>query len=179
MLNATREDLGYLLAKASQRWNELLYEGFRRRGFGEVRPAYGSVLLPLFEEDGLRMGALAVRARVSKQTMTTLVRLLEAAKLVERGPDPTDGRAFRIWLTDRSRAFRPLAEEVLAELDRHARSRFANRELETTRTVLKGVMDMWSPEPSPPSATRLPSASSPISQTSKTSRAGRPSSHAS
>ena len=26
--HATRENLGYLLAKASQRWNELLQEGF-------------------------------------------------------------------------------------------------------------------------------------------------------
>ena len=27
-----RRDIGYLLAKASQRWNERLYERFRRAG---------------------------------------------------------------------------------------------------------------------------------------------------
>ena len=54
--NATRANLGFLLANASQRWNELLYAHFSERGYGEVRPAYGSLLLPLFEEDGLRMG---------------------------------------------------------------------------------------------------------------------------
>ena len=70
-------NLGFLLAKASQHWNELLAKGFAERGFGEVRPSYGSVLLPLFEEDGLRMGQIAERARLSKQTMTTLVRLCE------------------------------------------------------------------------------------------------------
>ena len=47
---ATRENLGYLLAKASQRWNELLHAEFVREGFPEVRPSYGSVLIPLFEE---------------------------------------------------------------------------------------------------------------------------------
>ena len=52
---ATRTNLGFLLAKASQRWNELLYEQFVARGFGEVRPAYGSILLPLFEQDGLQL----------------------------------------------------------------------------------------------------------------------------
>ena len=56
---ATRANLGFLLAKASQRWNELLYAHFSERGYGEVRPAYGSLLLPLFEQDGLRMGELA------------------------------------------------------------------------------------------------------------------------
>ena len=63
--SATREDLGFLLAKASQRWNELLYDRFVAAGFPDVRPSYGSILLPLFEEDGLRMGELAARARLS------------------------------------------------------------------------------------------------------------------
>ena len=79
MPHASRENLGYLLAKASQRWNALLRERFAARGFGEVRPAYGSVLLPLFEQDGLRMSEIAARSRLSKQTMTTLVRATERA----------------------------------------------------------------------------------------------------
>src|SRR5919109_5620954 len=83
----TRANVGFELAKASQRWNELLYEEFSARGFGEVRPAYGSVLLPMFDEDGLRMGALAARARLTKQTMTTLIRLMEEAGIVTREPD--------------------------------------------------------------------------------------------
>ena len=56
-----RDDLGFLLAKATQRWNELLQERFRAAGWGAVRPSYGSILVPLFEEDG--MGELARRAR--------------------------------------------------------------------------------------------------------------------
>jgi len=114
---ATRANLGFLLAKASQRWNELLYAHFSERGYGEVRPAYGSILLPLFEEDGLRMGELARRAQLAKQTMTTMVRLLERDGLVTREPDPADGRAKRVHLTQRSRAFQPVAEEVLGALD--------------------------------------------------------------
>jgi DNA-binding MarR family transcriptional regulator len=115
--HATRANLGFLLAKASQRWNELLYAHFSEHGYAEVRPAYGSILLPLFEEDGLRMGDLARRARLAKQTMTTMVRLLERDGLVRRETDPDDGRATRVYLTDRSRSFRPVAERVMRELD--------------------------------------------------------------
>jgi DNA-binding MarR family transcriptional regulator len=114
---ATRGNLGFLLAKASQRWNELLYAHFSERGYGEVRPAYGSLLLPLFEEDGLRMGELARRARLAKQTMTTMVRLLERDGIVRRETDPVDGRATRIFLTERAQGFRPVAESALRELD--------------------------------------------------------------
>src|ERR671911_127393 len=84
--HATRENLGYLLAKASQRWNEQLQRGVAAAGFPEVRASYGSVLIPLIEEDGLRMGEIARRARLSKQTMTTMVRLCEGVgSLGERG----------------------------------------------------------------------------------------------
>jgi DNA-binding MarR family transcriptional regulator len=138
----TRANLGFLLAKGSQRWNELLYEEFRRRGFADVRPAYGSVLIPLFEEDGLRMGQLAERARVSKQTMTTLVRLTERDGLVTREPDPSDGRAALVRLTDRSRAFRPVADRAVAALERRVAARLTRREIEQLKSALSEVADL-------------------------------------
>lgn len=113
----TRDNLGYLLAKASQRWNALLYERFRQAGFPQVRPAYGAALIPLFEENALQLGELARRAGLSKQTMTTLVRQLEAAGLAARRPDPADGRAARVHLSPEARRFQPVAEAVLGELD--------------------------------------------------------------
>ena len=60
------------------------------------------------------------RAGSSKQTMTTMLRQMAAAGLVERRADPGDGRAARIYLTAEARRFRPVAERVLAELDRMA-----------------------------------------------------------
>jgi DNA-binding MarR family transcriptional regulator len=109
-----RDDLGFLLAVASRRWNETLERRFAEAGFGEVRASYGAVLVPLFEEDGLRMGELARRAHLSKQTMTTLARLLERDGLVTRRPDDTDARATRVFLTGRATAFAPAAEDILA-----------------------------------------------------------------
>src|SRR2546430_12055471 len=106
-----RDDLGFLFAKATQRWNELLQERFRAAGWSAVRPSYDSILVPLFEENGLRMGELARRARLSKQTMTTMVRLLERDKLVRRQRDPDDGRAFRIILTAKRSEERRVGKE--------------------------------------------------------------------
>jgi DNA-binding MarR family transcriptional regulator len=140
---ATRENLGFLLAKASQRWNELLYERFVARGYPEVRPAYGSILVPLFEEhEGLRMGELGRRARLAKQTMTTMVRLLERDGLVSREPDPSDGRASLVSLTRRAREFRPVAEEVLRELDELVRSRLTEGQRVALDRALKEVIDL-------------------------------------
>jgi DNA-binding MarR family transcriptional regulator len=137
-----RENLGFLLAKASQRWNEHLAREFAASGYGEVRPAYGSILVPLFEEDGLRLGELARRSRLAKQTMTTMVRLLERDGLVTREPDPTDGRASIVRLTPRARAFRPVAERVLRELDARVASRLDEHQRVALTTALKEVIDL-------------------------------------
>ena len=139
---ATRDDLGFLLAKASQHWNELLAERFREAGYPEIRPSYGSLLVPLFEQDGLRMGELASRARLSKQTMTTMVRLLERDGLVTRERDPDDGRAFRVSLTERARGFRPLAREILRGLDERVGDRLGRRERTALAKALKEVMQL-------------------------------------
>ena len=137
----TRENLGFLLAKASQRWNDVLGQRFAAAGYPEVRPAYGSLLIPLFEEDGLRQGELARRARLSKQTMTTMARALERAGLVERRGDPEDGRATRLYLTARARAFRPVAQEILADLDERAAARLRIGR-STLELALKSLLEL-------------------------------------
>lgn len=139
---ATRHNLGFLLAKASQHWNELLYARFVHAGYPDVRPSYGSVLLPLFEEDGLRMGELAGRARLAKQTMTTMVRLMERDGLVRREPDPSDGRASRIYLTGRTRRFRVVAEETLEALRTLVDTQIGANQRTTLERALKEVVEL-------------------------------------
>ena len=139
---ATTDDTGFLLAKAAQRWNELLAERFARAGYAEVRPAYGSVLLPLFEADGRRIGALTTQARVSKQTMTSMISQMERDGLVERRPDPRDGRATIVALTPRARAFRPVAERALADVNALLTRTVSRTALATTRAVLKEMMSL-------------------------------------
>jgi len=138
----SRDDLGFLLAKAMQRWNELLAERFAAAGYGDVRPSYGSVLLPLYEEDGLRMGELARRARLSKQTMTDMIRRLERDGLVERRPDPSDARASLIFLTPSSRRFKPVAAATLRDLDGLVRTRLSTQRVAELKRALRQLMEL-------------------------------------
>jgi DNA-binding MarR family transcriptional regulator len=136
------QNVGFLLAKASQRFNEVLVERLAARGAGEVRASYGSVLVPLFERDGLRLSELAAAARLSKQAMTGLVNRCEADGLVERGPDPTDGRAFNVRLTARGRAVGEVATHVLAEIDDELARTLGDRDRDALVRALKGVMQL-------------------------------------
>jgi DNA-binding MarR family transcriptional regulator len=135
-------NFGFLLAKASQRFNERLVERLAEAGFSEVRPAYGSVLMPLFAEDGLRPGQIGERARTSKQSMTRLVAQCERDRLIQRRRDDADGRAFRIELTDRGRRLRSVAHTVLAELDNEIAAALAPEDRDALERALKGVMEL-------------------------------------
>jgi MarR family transcriptional regulator, organic hydroperoxide resistance regulator len=138
----TSTNIGFLLAKASQRFNELLVERFADRGFPYVRASYGSVLVPLFERDGLRLGELAAVSRLSKQAMTGLVKLCEHDGLVVRERDVDDGRAFRVSLTARGRRFQAVADNVLRELDEELVRSLGTRNHDALIGALKGVIDL-------------------------------------
>ena len=89
------------------------------------------------------MGELARRSRLSKQTITTLVRLVERDGLVTRDHDPEDARrAFRVCLTERSEALRPVVEASLAELAVRAIARLTPAGVRRLKRSLKGVMEL-------------------------------------
>ena len=136
------QNIGFLLAKALQRWNVLLYEKFCEAEYGDVRPAYGSILIPLFEEDGLQIGELARRAKLSKQTMTTLLKLMEERGLVSRQRDQKDARASRIYLTEYGLQFKSVAFRVLEEMDELVSKQLSNRDISVLRRCLIKLMGM-------------------------------------
>ena len=90
------------------------------------------VLVELWESDGLRGGELASRLGVEPPTVTKMLRRLEGCGLVERRPDPSDARSFRVYLTDRGRDLEePVAgcwerseERLLAGLSEEERRTF-------------------------------------------------------
>jgi DNA-binding MarR family transcriptional regulator len=127
----TLDNLGFLLAKASQRWNELLYHRLAAAGF--------------YEEDGLRQGELARRARLSKQAMTTMARALERDGLVERRVDSDDRRATRLFLTERARQLRPVAEQVLGELEALVGAALPGRSAGALKDSLRGLSSLDRP----------------------------------
>jgi DNA-binding MarR family transcriptional regulator len=136
------DNLGFLLAKASQRFNERLVERLAEQGFAEVRASYGSVLMPIFEQDHLRVGEIGTRARLSKQAMTRLVAHCEADGLVRRSRDVADGRAFRVDLTSRGQELRAVVQHVLSQLDDEVLTQLGRRDIDALRTALKGVMEL-------------------------------------
>ncbi len=80
----------------------------------QVTPAQAR-LLARVGEGGTRAAELAERALVTKQTVSHLLEQLERAGLVERVPDPRDGRARLVRLTDAARSVVPVANSAVRD----------------------------------------------------------------
>lgn len=84
------------------------------RAFGLHRPDHTAcgqpvsvseahALMELAAAESLRPASLAQRLRLEKSTVSRLVRQLEKRSWVTRAPDPEDGRAVQLRLTDAGR----------------------------------------------------------------------------
>ncbi|MEU7874734.1 MarR family transcriptional regulator [Dactylosporangium sp. NPDC049140] len=98
--------VGLLLRLAAQQWGTDMDGALQARGVGGITPAHANVI-PFVPAGGIQIGELARLAKVRKQTMAHSVDLLTASGYVTRRPDPADGRASLVFLTDKGRALGP------------------------------------------------------------------------
>ena len=95
-------DLATLMFIAYRAMDEQVVRAVRAAGF-EVTVAQAR-LAQRIAADGSRLTDLAEQAQVTKQTASLLIAALEREGLVERVPDPADGRARLIRLTPKGLA---------------------------------------------------------------------------
>ena len=87
--------------------NAFILDELEKVGLKDIAPSHGIVMHLLFEAGELNMSQLALRARRTKSTLTTLVTKLEKSGYVERLPDPTDSRGVKVRLTDKGKSLEP------------------------------------------------------------------------
>jgi DNA-binding MarR family transcriptional regulator len=98
---AKRASVGQLLLKGARLLDERARGRVNRQAPKvQLRPAHMS-LFPHVDQQGTRLTELASRLGVTKQAVGELVGDLEALNVLERVPDPQDGRAKLVRFTDK------------------------------------------------------------------------------
>jgi DNA-binding MarR family transcriptional regulator len=82
---------------------------------GITYPQY-LVLLVLWENDGLSVGAVGERLHLDTGTLTPLLKRMERQGLVTRRRNAKDDRVVENWLTDPARALKERAQSVPMQL---------------------------------------------------------------
>ena len=132
--------LARLMAMAYRSLVVSLHEELAERGWRDVRPQYGYVLLACRERP-TTSGEVATLLGVSKQAASKLADAMVEAGLLLRRSSAQDARAKPLVLSARGRRLLATVEEVYADLEQGWVAIIGRRRLEALRSDLVRVVE--------------------------------------
>jgi DNA-binding MarR family transcriptional regulator len=136
-------NIGLLLFIPSREVENRILAAVIAAGF-EITQAQARVLMRV-GSDGTRLTELAEAAQVTKQTAGFLVDQLEKAGYVERVPDPTDGRARLVRVTDKAKEAVPVANAEMARIEAEWEQHIGKRRMAQLREALEMLGEITDP----------------------------------
>jgi DNA-binding MarR family transcriptional regulator len=136
--NSFRHPLIRLLDVGLGAFTEELTRRVAETPFSDIRITHGCVFGNI-DPEGTRLTDLAERAFMTKQSVGEVVSDLEQRGYVERVPDPSDGRAKIIRLTDRGQEAMALGREIIEEIERDWAERYGAERVAALRDALEAV----------------------------------------
>ena len=129
----TRPPMIRLLNAAADQFAEEFTDKLAAVGLGDLRPGHGCVFGNIDPEGGSRLTELAERANMTKQSVGEFTSDLEQLGYLERVPDPNDGRAKIIRLTDQGRRAYWIGRQLIDELERDWGERYGEERIAALR----------------------------------------------
>lgn len=143
--NEKRLPVGQLLVHLLRLFRSELFTRMQEAGYTELRQPhmhfFGNI-----EPGGSRLTELAARANMTRPSMAEIVDELERDGWVERVPDPTDGRAKLVRLTDRGRELVREALRNVREMEDEYGRRIGKKRFEEACRALQELLDALDPE---------------------------------
>lgn len=131
-------DLGVLLALAYQQFVSELHADLGERGFDDLARSDGYVFRALDTEPSTT-SALAERLEISKQGAGQLVEDMTRRGYLQSRPDPSDGRARLLELSDRGRLALAAARNFHRRYEQRLARRHGRAHVETLRAMLTAM----------------------------------------
>jgi DNA-binding MarR family transcriptional regulator len=138
------ERLGSHLKRVEQELNAVKTAAVKPAGL--TVPQYAALFV-LDDQPGISAAELARRCHVTPQTMTTILRNLEAAELVERTAHPLHKHVIETRTTPTGRKALDQADERAAAVERRLAAAFTPDELDTLRALLARVSTSLTTDP--------------------------------
>jgi DNA-binding MarR family transcriptional regulator len=138
-------NLAILLREPFMAFIAELFRRLQKAGYGDLRISH-LVVFQHIDPPGSRVTELAAKAQMTKPSMAYLVEYLEAAGYVERLPDPSDGRARLVHLTERGWKQIEDALDIIADMEAELAAAMRPGQLATLRrllTSLGGIAARW------------------------------------
>jgi DNA-binding MarR family transcriptional regulator len=137
------KSLGYLASRFSRIMLRRINAAFSQRGLPITSDQY-SLLVQLWDQNGLPQGVLATKTVKDKTTMARLAAGLESLGLIIRLPSPGDARERLVHLTGKGKEIMDEATELVRDILAEAQQGIDESQLETCREVLRrACLNLW------------------------------------
>jgi DNA-binding MarR family transcriptional regulator len=108
---------------------------------GTVSPGMGHILFTLFEREGCIIREIAEKTRLSFPTITVVLQRMKKAGLVELRPDPDDGRAVRVRLSELGRSIEPRCWRVVRRLNAVLEKGLSRKDVAVAKRALARMVE--------------------------------------
>jgi DNA-binding MarR family transcriptional regulator len=120
--------------------NRNLYRNFRPNGI-DISPEQWTVLLYLWEKDGVTQQELCNATYKDKPSMTRLINNMEHRDLVRRDANDNDKRVNLIHLTEKGKGLEVRMRIITSRTLKNAFNGIANEDIDTCQKVLRQIFE--------------------------------------
>ena len=146
-LPSDRLAVGQLLVRLLREFRDDLAAPRADAGFGDLREPHFQIFGNI-RMGGIRLTELADRAQLSLAATSELVNDLSAMDYVSRRPDPADGRAKLIDLTNRGRELMSVAGDRVADIEHRWSAAVGPRNFSQMCRTMQRLLDELDPKDS-------------------------------
>lgn len=137
--------VGQLLARLLGEFRRDLLEPVAGTEFDDIREAHLQIFGNI-RMGGVRLTELAARAQLSLAATSELVNDLVGRGYLRRDPDPADGRAKLIQLTDRGISLMAAAGRQVMDMERRWAEHVGERQFALMTATMQKLLDKLDPE---------------------------------
>jgi len=130
-----RENIGRLLNNTVSRFESRVINILAESGHTETRITHINLTRNL-DLEGTRLTELARRANITKQSMAQLVSQLESMGMVEKLPDPSDGRARIIVFTPKGLTWLESFRDAVYQAEQEMRNQIGVKDYQVLKRCL-------------------------------------------
>lgn len=132
---------GFLIAKIHQITNRMFTQMLKDYGIEEVNPGQGRILFALWQEDDIPIRELSIKTQLTKSTLTTMLKRLEAAGFLTRNSDEDDERITKVKLSVKSKNLQKKFVEVSKMMTEVFYGTFTEEEIDRFEGYLRRILD--------------------------------------
>ncbi|HPJ95548.1 MAG TPA: MarR family transcriptional regulator, partial [Deltaproteobacteria bacterium] len=132
--------LGFLIYRAHTRGVVAFKRTLQAKGY-DITPEQLSVLAWLRQQEGMNQSQLGEKVFKDRHNMTRILGLLEKKGLIDRRPDETDSRAYRLYLSDAGRDILKNLRPIYINHWREQVEGLNKEDIETLRRILGHISD--------------------------------------